>query len=216
MPALSQLGILLFPQAMSWWFVAESANIRLQNAKKFKKICQQESRCFVLMVHPDIPSELFPDEEDEKENRKPDDVPPELAEFSNVLDASKAAILPSFKNTDHRISLVPGTTPPVGPLYPLSQHELGILRDYLKENLENGRIRPSQSSAASPVLFVPKKDGTLRLCIDYRGLNKITIKDRYPLPLVSEILDRASGANYFTKLDIKDAYYRIRIQRGDE
>src|SRR5690606_13940130 len=94
--------------------------------------------------------------------------------------------------------------------------ELDQLKEYLTENLAKNRIRPSQSAAASPVLFVPKKDGTLRLCVDYRGLNKITLKNRYPLPLISEILDRASGAQYFSKLDIKDAYYRIRIKEGDE
>jgi hypothetical protein len=72
------------------------------------------------MVHLDIPSELFLDEEDEKENRKLDDVPPKLAEFSDILDTSKIVILPLFKNTDYRISLVPGTTLLIGPLYPLS------------------------------------------------------------------------------------------------
>jgi len=79
-----------------------------------------------------------------------------------------------------------------------------------------GRIRPSKSPAGSPILFVPKKDGSLRLCVDYRGLNKVTIKNRYPLPLISEILDRVVGAQYFSKIDLKEAYHRIRIQEGDE
>jgi hypothetical protein len=73
-----------------------------------------------LIVYLDIPLELFLDEEDEKENRKLDDIPPKLAKFSDILDTSKVVILPLFKNTDHRISLVPGTTLPIGPLYPLS------------------------------------------------------------------------------------------------
>ena len=63
---------------------------------------------------------------------------------------------------------------------------------------------------------MPKKDGTLRLCVDYRGFNKVIVKNRYPLPFISEILDRAKGAKFFTKIDIKDAYYRIRIREGDE
>jgi len=132
------------------------------------------------------------------------------------MDISKSSILPTFKNTDHQIMLQPNIIPPVGTIYPLLPNELKILRDYITENLANHRICPSQSSVASPVLFVPKKDSTLCLCIDYRGLNKITIKNRYPLPLISEILDRASGAKFFSKIDIKDAYYRIRIYEGDE
>ena len=69
---------------------------------------------------------------------------------------------------------------------------------------------------ASPILFVKKKDGKLRLCVDYRGLNEVTKKDRYPLPLISEALDRLNTAKYFTKLDIKDAYHNVRIKEGDE
>ena len=98
----------------------------------------------------------------------------------------------------------------------MSQAELGVLRQYIQENLGKGFIRPSKSPAAAPVLFVPKKDGTLRLCIDYRGLNKVTVKNRYPLPLMGEILNRVNGATVFSKIDLKDAYYRIRIRPGDE
>lgn len=219
MPALSMFGILLFPQAAHWWFVTETDQIRLQNPKKFLKLCHQEARVYALIIHPDVPSELFPDEEEDTTptaKRKEDEIPPELADFADVMDIHNADVLPSFKNTDHAIVLKPDTTPPVGPIYPLSRRELSILEEYLRENMAKGRIRASQSPAASPVLFVPKKDGTLRLCVDYRGLNKITVKNRYPLPLISEILDRASGANYFSKLDVKDAYYRIRIKEGDE
>jgi hypothetical protein len=72
------------------------------------------------------------------------------------------------------------------------------------------------SPAGAPVIFAPKKDGTLRLCVDYRGLNALTIKTRYPIPLISELLDRLHGAKVFSKLDLLDAYYRIRIKEGDE
>jgi hypothetical protein len=87
---------------------------------------------------------------------------------------------------------------------------------YLDDAVATGRIRPSTSPAGSPILFVPKKDGSLRLCVDYRGLNGVTLKNRHPLPLITEILDRVQGANWFTKLDLRDAYHRIRIKRGDE
>ena len=84
------------------------------------------------------------------------------------------------------------------------------------DNIKKGRIRPLKSPAGAPILFVPKKDGGLRLCVDYRGLNRVSVKNRYPLPLISEILDRLSGAKYFSKVDVKDAYYRIRLREGDE
>ena len=82
--------------------------------------------------------------------------------------------------------------------------------------MRKGWITPSTSPAGAPILFVPKKDGTLRLCVDYRGLNAVTVKNRYPLPLITEILDRLVGAKFYTKLDLRDAYHRIRIRVGDE
>ena len=82
--------------------------------------------------------------------------------------------------------------------------------------MAKGWIRRSTSLAGALIMFVPKKDGGLRLCVDYRGLNKVTIKNRTPLPLISETLDRLRRAKVFTKLDLKDAYHRIRIRSGDE
>ena len=143
-------------------------------------------------------------------------LPEELLSFSDVLSDHAPGNRPLHPDALHHIELEPGTKPPYGPLYPLSPKELTALREYIEENLRLGRIRHSTSSAASPILFVPKKDGGLRLCVDYRGLNKIIIKNRYPLPLISEILDRTQGSYYFSKIDIKDAYYRIRIAEGDE
>ncbi|KAJ1592994.1 hypothetical protein NDA11_003952 [Ustilago hordei] len=90
------------------------------------------------------------------------------------------------------------------------------LRRYLDENLEKGFIRPSKSPARSPVLFVPKKDGGLRLCVDYRGLNEITVKNRAPLPLIEEQLFLLRKARIYTKLDLRAAYNLIRIAKGDE
>ena len=110
----------------------------------------------------------------------------------------------------------PGKKPPFGPIYNLSRTELEALRAYLNKQLERGFIQHSTSPAASPIMFTPKKDGTFRPVVDYRGLNAITIKNRYPLPLISELLDRVAGAKYFTKLDIRDAYNLIRIRKGDE
>jgi hypothetical protein len=98
----------------------------------------------------------------------------------------------------------------------LSNSKLKILREYLKTALANGWIRRSTSEASTPILFVLKKDGSLRLYVDYRSLNAITVKNRHPLPLISEMLNRLSRAKYFTKLDLKDTYYCIPIRRGDK
>jgi hypothetical protein len=106
--------------------------------------------------------------------------------------------------------------PPQLGLYNLSQRELQVLREYLDAALKKGWIRASKSPSAAPILFVLKKDGGDRLCVDYRGLNKVTIKNRYPLPLISELLDRLGHAKVFTKLDLRDAYHRLRIKEGDE
>jgi hypothetical protein len=98
--------------------------------------------------------------------------------------------LPEHTAYDMKIDLKEGTTAPWGPIYPLSENELEVLREYLKEMLRMGKIRCSTSSAGSPILFVPKPGGRgLRLCVDYRGINKVTIPNRYPLPLMQELQD---------------------------
>jgi len=90
------------------------------------------------------------------------------------------------------------------------------LSEYLEINEKRGWLQASTSSARAPIHFVKKKDGGLRLCVDYRQLNEITIKDRTPLPLIGESLDQLSSTTIYTKLDIEDAYYNLRIAKGDE
>ena len=143
-------------------------------------------------------------------------VPPEYHEFADVFSKTKADILPEHRPYDLKITLEEGATPPLGPIYSLSKIELDTLRDYIEENLRSGFIRPSNSPCGAPVLFVKKKDGSLRLCVDYRGLNKITRKDRYPLPLVSDLLDAPRKARIYTKIDLRHAYNLVRIAPGDE
>ncbi len=110
------------------------------------------------------------------------------------------------------IELIDGKQPPWGPIYNLSEKELETLRSYLETQLKQGSIRPSTSPAEAPIFFVPKKDGTLRLCVDFRGLNQITKKNRYPLPLISESIDHIPCATYFMMLEIREAYHRLRIR----
>ncbi|KAG1926787.1 retrotransposable element [Pimephales promelas] len=128
----------------------------------------------------------------------------------------KAAQLPEHRSTDCAIDLIPGTTPPRGRIFPLSKPESEAMKQYIEEELAKGFIRPSTSPAAAGFFFVKKKDGGLRPCIDYRGLNDITVKYRYPLPLVPAALEQLRQAKYYTKLDLRNAYNLIRIREGDE
>ena len=143
------------------------------------------------------------------------DLPEAYASYADVFSEEGAAALPRNARVQHRIEVETGKQVPYGPIYPLSQRELSVLHDYIETNLTTGRIRASLSPAGAPILFVPKTDGSMRLCVDYRGLNKVTVKNRYPLPLLSEILDRLGGACVYTKLDLRDAYHRIPIAEED-
>jgi len=143
-------------------------------------------------------------------------VPKEYHDFADVFSKAEANHLPKHSTYDHTISIEEGKSPPFGPIYKLSEVELKALREYLEENLGKGFITTSTSPAGAPIIFAKKKDGSLRLCVDYRGLNKMTIKNRYPLPLISEMLDRVSKATYFTKIDLRGAYNLVRIKSGEE
>jgi hypothetical protein len=143
-------------------------------------------------------------------------LPSKYLEFGDVFDKDKATTLPEHRPYDCPIDLQPGKDPPWGPIYNLSPPELKALREYIEEHLANGSIRHSKSPAGAPIFFVKKKDGSLRLVVDYRGLNKITVRNRYALPLISSLLERLSGAKFFTKLDLRGAYNLVRIRPGDE
>ena len=145
-------------------------------------------------------------------------VPKRYQEYSDLFDPEGiSAELPPHRSYDHAIDLKDGSQPPWGPIYALSQVELDALKEYLEEMLRTGKIRPSKSPAGAPILFVPKPHGRgLRLCVDYRGLNKVTILNRYPLPLMNELRDRVQGSKIFSKIDLKSGYNLVRIKEGDE
>jgi transposase InsO family protein len=152
----------------------------------------------------------------EKNSATPD-IPEQYKSYEELFrDDKTATALPQHKPWDHEIKLQEGKTPTFGPIYGLSERELTVLREYLDENLKKGFIRRSESPAGHPILFVAKKDGSDRLCVDYRMLNDITIKNRYPLPNISELQDRLAGAQYFTALDLRGAYNLIRMKEGEE
>ena len=134
-------------------------------------------------------------------------------EFAHIFQPRTG--LPPSRSVDHRIDLVPDQSPPHKHTYRLSQPELDELRNQIDLLLENGWIRPSVSPYGAPILFAKKKDGTLRLCVDYRALNKITIKNHTSIPIISELFDSLHGAKYFTSLDLQSGYHQIRIHDGD-
>ncbi len=143
-------------------------------------------------------------------------VPEEYHDLRAVFSRSRAASLPPHRPYDCSIDLVLGSTPPRGRLYSLSAPEREALERYLADSLAAGTIVPSTSPAGAGFFFVKKKDGSLRPCIDYRGLNEMTIKNRYPLPLMSSAFEILQGAKIFTKLDLRNAYHLVRIKEGDE
>ena len=143
-------------------------------------------------------------------------IPKEFHEFLDVFSEEKAARFPESRPWDHKIELKDTFVPKSFKTYNLTPQEQVELDKFLKENLEKGYIRPSQSPMASPFFFVDKKDGKLRPCQDYRYLNEHTIKNAYPLPLISELLDKLKGARRFTKLDVRWGYNNVRIRDGDQ
>lgn len=157
--------------------------------------------------------------DDEEETPAPDlrkMVPEEYHEFLDVFDKTSAIKLPEHRPFDHAIEFEEGKTPGVGPIYSLSEPEQKALKQFLDEHLANGTIRPSQAPCGSPVLFVKKKDGSLRMCVDYRKVNSISTKDRYPLPRIQDLIDRLGQCSVFTKIDLRNAYHLLRIRKGDE
>jgi hypothetical protein len=116
-------------------------------------------------------------------------VPPEYHEFTSVFSEGEAKNLPPHRPYDHKIDLEEGTEPPFGKIYNMSETELKLLKDYIDDMLGKGFIRPSSSNAGTPVLFAKNPNGSLRLCVDYRGLNRITKKNRYPIPLINDLID---------------------------
>jgi len=139
-------------------------------------------------------------------------LPAYVVEFQSVFAKEDFDILPEHRKWDHAIELIPGAEPKSSKVYPLSLLEQTELDAFLEENLHTGRIRPSKSPIAAPVFFIKKKDGSLWLVQDYHALNAATVKNKYPLPLISQLC----RAKYFTKLDVRWGFNNVRIKPGDE
>ncbi|WMV19420.1 hypothetical protein MTR67_012805, partial [Solanum verrucosum] len=139
---------------------------------------------------------------------------PVVNEFLDVFSNDLPGVPPE-REIDFGINLLPDTQPISIPPYHMAPVELKELKEQLRDLLEKGFIRPSQSPWGSPVLFVKKKDGSLRMCIDYRQLNRVTVKNKYPLPRIDDLFDQLQGASHFSKIDLRSGYHQVKVRECD-
>ncbi|CAI7884268.1 unnamed protein product [Closterium sp. NIES-53] len=183
---------------------SNTGDIPEETLARFEKDVKQTMAGFVALVT----------NEDEGE-RKMLELPPAiqklLEEFEDVLPDDLPVQLPPYRTHQHEIIEEPGSKPTFRAPYRLSPTELADMKKQIEYLLDKGLIRPSTSPYGAPVLFTPKPDGRLRMCIDYRALNKQTIKNKYPIPRIDNLLDQLRGATVFSKLDSRSGYWQIRM-----
>ena len=177
------------------------------------EILEWDSSCSSRCLREAHPPVVTPQREESQNLAK---VPREYHELGEVFCKSWATTLPPHRPYDCGIELQPGAVPPRGRIFSLLSPERAAMDKYLAESLAAGIIRLSSSLAGAGFFFVGKKDGTLRPCIDYRGINAMTVRNRYPLPLMDSAFELLQGATIFTKLDLRNAYHLVRIREGDE
>jgi hypothetical protein len=181
--------------------------LTLASTRCLRKILRRnQAECLILATINVPPSASSP---------KSTTLPDFLSDFSDVFPSEIPHQLPPPREIDHRIELTQSTPPTPRSIYRMSPSELDELKKQLDELLECGFIQRSKSPFGAPVLFVKKKDGSMRMCVDYRDLNRITIKNRYPLPLIQELFDQLHGAKWFSKLDLRSGYHQVRIHPED-
>ncbi|GKG12503.1 hypothetical protein Tco_0346740, partial [Tanacetum coccineum] len=147
------------------------------------------------------------------EKKRLEDVPI-VRDFPNQFPKDLSG-LPPTRQVEFQIELIPSATPVARAPYRLAPSEMKELSEQLKEQSDKGFIRPSSSPWGAPVLFVKKKDGSFRMCIDYRELNKLTVKNRYPLPRIDDLFDQLQGSSVYSKIDLRSGYRQLRVREED-
>ncbi|MBW0486734.1 hypothetical protein O181_026449, partial [Austropuccinia psidii MF-1] len=168
-----------------------------------------------LSFHASLEEQWDEEEEPEEIETVLKVVPPAYYQYLNSFSKVKEEKLSPHRACDHHIELE-GLLPPIGVIYSLSNQELETLQAYISENVEKGFIRPSSSSTGAPVLFVKKKDGGLHLCVDYRKLNAVTRKNKYPVAPMNQLLTVFNSSTIFSKIELRGAYNLLIIKEGDE
>nr|GEW72477.1 putative reverse transcriptase domain-containing protein [Tanacetum cinerariifolium] len=171
----------------------------------------------IIWDFPEVFLEDFPDtakkEDDKSEGKQLKDVPI-VRDFSEVFPEDLPG-LPPARPVEFQIDLIPGAAPIARASYRLAPSEMKELSEQLQELSDKGFIRPSSSPWGASVLSVKKKDGSFRMCIDYRELNKLTVKNRYPLPRIDNLFDQLQGSSIYSKIDLRSGYHQLRVREQD-
>jgi hypothetical protein len=193
--------------------VAPPAAISLITTKQCSKIISKTRKFVFLMIRPQGKKKTVTAASRRGPSARQLQMDKIVEEYEDIF--TSPAGVPLHCQVKHSIDLTPGAPLPNGPIYRRSVLENNEIKRQIQELLQKGHIRPSSSPCGSPIVLVQKKDGTWRLCIDYRALNKITVRNRYPIPRIDDLLDQLKGAKYFSKIDLKSGYHQVPIEPSD-
>lgn len=193
--------------------VCPTKTASLISAKQCKRLIAQTGAFIVLMIRPEQTKSVVLNTHAKVTENQQNQIDKILKEYHNVFTPPVG--VPTHCQVKHSIDLIPGTPLPHEPIYRRSVLENNEIKRQIQELIQKGHIRPSASPCGSPIVLAKKKDGTWRLCIDYRALNKISVKNRYPIPRIDDLLDQLRGAKFFTKVDLKSGYHQVPIDPAD-
>ncbi len=198
---------------------ATAQHVRLVGAAEFRRLASSCPRaevfaCTILPVEPAANNVEVSTESGGQEEHWPDALKQLLAEFQDITQAEFD--LPPYRDVNCRVDEEPGVRPTCPPSWRMTPLELAETQKQVSDSLKRGLLRNSSSPYGAPILFVRKADGSLRMCIDYRALNNQTIKDKFPLPRIDDLLDRLTKARIFSKLDLAQGYHQMRMEPGHE